>query len=41
VLNLIYQVGLGVRRSQGFGMLELLQTTRYEKLSKGKEHIHV
>lgn len=41
VLNLIYQVGLGVRRSQGFGMLELLQTTRYEKLPKGKEHIHV
>lgn len=26
VLNLIYQVGLGVRRSQGFGMLELVQT---------------
>ncbi len=24
VLNLIYQVGLGVRRSQGFGMLEVL-----------------
>lgn len=23
VLNLIYQIGLGVRRSQGFGMLEL------------------
>ncbi len=26
VLNLIYQVGLGVRRSQGFGMLERLPT---------------
>ncbi|MCS7274318.1 MAG: CRISPR-associated endoribonuclease Cas6 [Candidatus Bipolaricaulota bacterium] len=25
VLNLIYQVGLGVRRSQGFGMLELVK----------------
>jgi CRISPR-associated endoribonuclease Cas6 len=27
VLNLIYQIGLGVRRSQGFGMLEVVQTT--------------
>lgn len=26
VLNLLYHVGLGVRRSQGFGMLELVQT---------------
>ena len=25
VLNLIYQIGLGVRRSQGFGMLEIVR----------------
>ncbi|MDR7614902.1 MAG: CRISPR-associated endoribonuclease Cas6 [Armatimonadota bacterium] len=30
VLNLIYQVGLGVRRSQGFGMLELVQTKSHK-----------
>jgi CRISPR-associated endoribonuclease Cas6 len=30
VLNLIYQVGLGVRRSQGFGMLELVQTASHK-----------
>ncbi|GIX01855.1 MAG: CRISPR-associated endoribonuclease Cas6 [Thermogutta sp.] len=40
VLNLIYQVGLGVRRSQGFGMLELVPTPSREKLYKGEGDIH-
>ncbi|MBX6361962.1 MAG: CRISPR-associated endoribonuclease Cas6, partial [Acidobacterium ailaaui] len=25
VLNLLYAVGIGVRRSQGFGMLEIMK----------------
>ncbi len=29
VLNLVYQIGLGVRRSQGFGMLELVRQGPY------------
>lgn len=35
VLNLIYQVGLGVRRSQGFGMLELVRQGPYLAASGG------
>lgn len=40
VLQLIYDVGLGVRRSQGFGMLELVRTISRENLSKEEEDIH-
>ncbi|RMG08540.1 MAG: CRISPR-associated endoribonuclease Cas6, partial [Acidobacteria bacterium] len=40
VLNLIYQVGLGVRRSQGFGMLELVRTISRKNLSNQKEDIY-
>jgi CRISPR-associated endoribonuclease Cas6 len=39
VLNLIYQVGLGVRRSQGFGMLEVVQAASREISSReGSTH---
>ncbi|GIU81617.1 MAG: CRISPR-associated endoribonuclease Cas6 [Acidobacteria bacterium] len=37
VLNLIYQVGLGVRRSQGFGMLELAHTSGQQSQSSSQE----
>lgn len=37
VLNLIYQVGLGVRRSQGFGMLELVRTSGQRSESPSQE----
>jgi CRISPR-associated endoribonuclease Cas6 len=39
VLNLIYQVGLGVRRSRGFGMLEVAQTASRE-ISSTEESVH-
>jgi CRISPR-associated endoribonuclease Cas6 len=39
VLNLIYQVGLGVRRSQGFGMLEVVSMASRETSStEGTSH---
>jgi CRISPR-associated endoribonuclease Cas6 len=37
VLNLIYNVGLGVRRSQGFGMLELVRQGGQESTSPSRE----
>lgn len=37
VLNLIYQVGLGVRRSQGFGMLEPVRTSDQRSESPSQE----
>ncbi len=37
VLNLIYQVGLGVRRSQGFGMLELVRMGSQQSQSSSQE----
>jgi len=39
VLDLIYRVGLGVRRSQGFGMLELVQMTSCKSIPT-EEEIH-
>jgi CRISPR-associated endoribonuclease Cas6 len=39
VLDLIYRVGLGVRRSQGFGMLELVQMTSRKSIPT-EEGIH-
>lgn len=39
ILNLIYSIGLGVRRSQGFGMLELVrQGTLSEQATLGDPH---
>ena len=34
VLNLLYQVGLGMRRSQGFGMLEVVQTANHKPVEE-------
>jgi len=39
VLDLIYRVGLGVRRSQGFGMLELVQMTSRKSIPT-EEGVH-
>lgn len=39
VLHLIYQVGLGVRRSQGFGMLELVRMGSQQSESPSQEEI--
>jgi len=30
VLQLIYDTGIGVRRSQGFGMLEFIKSNNYD-----------
>jgi CRISPR-associated endoribonuclease Cas6 len=37
VLNLIYDIGLGVRRSQGFGMLELVRQGGEGSISPSRE----